>query len=122
MHTYTLNVGLKPSVKTTRTAPITRREVLAAIRGAGFFVQSYEEVQSATEPTAVVKIGSGWPHSTIEHGRFYNVAAALSQDCIAVVDDENGHGWLLGPNADDWGEFNADYFVFPSATGTQQAA
>lgn len=112
MHTvYTVNVGLKPSVNTTRQEPITRLEVLAALRGAGFKVLSYQEAQSETERTAVVVVTTGWPEATSDRGHFYNVSVALSQDCVAVLSARTGHGYLTGPNAADWGEFNLAYFI-----------
>lgn len=43
---------------------------------------------------------------------------ALYQDCIALalitesktIRDEIEQGWLLGPYAEEWGEFDPDYF------------
>lgn len=112
---YTLNIGLKPTNDSTRTELITRREVLAALRAIGFFPASVHHVDSNTEPTLVI---TGWfkgkPTFIFPSTFFYNVAFALYQDCIAVYNNTQGFGWLAGPNADKWGDFNADYFITES--------
>jgi len=38
------------------------------------------------------------------------IAKALDQDCIAQYDLEECEGALIGPNAQAWGAFNAEYF------------
>jgi hypothetical protein len=107
---YTLNIGLKPSEYTSRTDPITRAEVLAAVRGAGFRVLSYREANSATEPTAVVVVAKAY-RTTADWGAFYDISVALSQDCIAALVHDTGCGALYGPNAAEWGQFDPVYFI-----------
>ena len=40
------------------------------------------------------------------------LATALDQDCVAVFDHELGKGSLIGDKAEQWGEFNPEYFQF----------
>lgn len=108
MQSFTLNIGLIPSKKSSRTARITASEVKAALRGAGFFVSGFRMAQSAAEPTAVVRVIARQPMSY--HQAFCNVSLALVQECIAVVPD-TVRGALIGPDAAEWGEFNPAYFI-----------
>lgn len=125
---FTLNIGLVPSKLISRTEQITRAEVLAALRGAGFTVSAYREDVSNTEATAVVRVEAEKSHD--HYTAFFNVSSALYQDCIAVQ-NEKGNGSLIGPNAEAWGLFNADYFIpyrqtvpqgFKVGTAVKQAA
>jgi hypothetical protein len=43
----------------------------------------------------------------------------LDQDCVAVFDHKLGKGTLIGDKADQWGEFNLEYFQF---TNTREYA
>lgn len=114
---FTLNIGLKPSTKTTRQDYITRAEILAALRAAGFHVRSYRHDHSTTEETAIVVVEPKSIGPSEFYNAIYRVSAALAQDCIAVRNDETGHGQLIGPDAADWGEFNPAYFIeYPTFT------
>lgn len=106
---YTLNIGLKPSEESSRRAAISRQEVLAAVRGAGFRVLAYHQAVSHTEPTAVVVVDRGVNQFLSQS--CHNISVALSQDCIAVLSSDTGAGYLIGPRAEKWGEFNPDYFI-----------
>jgi hypothetical protein len=64
----------------------------------------YKWQKSATEYTLVAEIVR--PLDTMEG---YLLAIDLQQDCIAQQDGEKGQ--LLGPKAEEWGEFNPDYFL-----------
>lgn len=119
MTTYTLNIGLIPSKHSSRKENITRAEVLAAVRGAGFKVNYYRVAQSATEPTAILVVEARHPFISTA---CYNISLALVQDCIAVRNDSNGFGYLAGPNADEWGEFNPEYFIEFRVTDDQGKA
>lgn len=33
-----------------------------------------------------------------------------NQDCVALRNGLSGEGWLIGPRAHEWGEFNIEYF------------
>lgn len=108
MATYTLNIGLVPSKYSSRKENITRAEVMAAVRGAGFKVRSHRIAQSTTEPTSILVVEPTHPFISTA---CYNIAVALAQDCIAVRNDDNGFGYLAGPNAEEWGSFNPEYFI-----------
>ncbi len=40
----------------------------------------------------------------------YEIAVALSQDCVAVFWPATERGELIGPNAVKWGDFNINFF------------
>lgn len=111
---FTLNIGLEPSKKTRRKAHITKPEILAALRAAGFHVRYYRvepENKPLYEATAIVVVE---PVSVIPaefYNAIYRVSAALAQDCIAARNNVTAHGQLIGPDAADWGEFDPAYFI-----------
>ena len=64
--------------------------------------------QSTTEPTLVFRgryIGADL------RAEVHAASVALHQDCIAIRDTATGKGELIGPRADAWGEFNAEFFI-----------
>lgn len=66
--------------------------------------------QSTTERTLVVELDSSVCDLT---NRVHTLCLALHQDAIAWT--ANGHGFLTGPKAADWGgEFNPEFFLVPS--------
>lgn len=93
--------------------------------------------QSSTEPTLIAKVkmeGRGLTLATV-HEAIHRISAILGQDCIAVLDcdpvehaprhdrNHNLKGWLIGPRAESWGEFNPAYFImFSQAQGTSHYA
>lgn len=106
-----LNIGLAPSTNTSRKEAITRAEVLAALRGAGFFVSSYAEALSTTKQTAVITVDAKDVHAFRLVGALFNVSQALAQDCIAVCNPATNYGELIGPDAAARGAFNPAYFI-----------
>lgn len=110
----TINIGLAR----TGTYPLTPREALTALYAASFpdhddltkrlfRIERYGMAQSATEPTLVVEIET---YAQTEDA-LYKLACELSQDCIAIRPTAGGTGFLFGPRAAAWGEFNPDYFL-----------
>lgn len=93
--------------------------------------------QSCTEPTLIAKVkmeGCGLTLATV-HDAIHRISVILGQDCIAVLDcdpvehaprhdrNHNLKGWLIGPRADAWGEFNPAYFImFNQAQGASHYA
>lgn len=61
--------------------------------------------QSNTEPTFIATLSR-----PLSHLEAYWVSEELDQDCIAQY--ANGIGRLYGPKAEEWGQFNPDYFLF----------
>lgn len=63
------------------------------------------------EPTLVVRgtVSSDDPGGF--HQWLHQLAERWDQDCIAVYYPGEDKGYLLGPNAEAWGDFHYDYFV-----------
>lgn len=108
-----LNVGLIKSDRlSSDTEQISPKTVQAALRAVGFFVKSTRLVLAShakgKEATLVVAVDASGLIAplTVCVNR---VAHALAQDCIAVK-DAGGHGFLVGPFASAWGEFNPAFF------------
>lgn len=67
-------------------------------------VVRYKWQPSVTENTLVAEI-----ERPLEKEEALQICFELQQDCIAQQDGEKGQ--LLGPKAEEWGEFNPDYFL-----------
>lgn len=112
-----LDDGIKSSL-------VLWREARAALRAVGFKINRCHFVppNDDEEGTHVAELDvSRIPPGEV-YIRLHSVAAALHQDCIAVVpvDDYFNPGYrlpghLIGPRADKWGEFNPEYFKDPLA-------
>lgn len=106
--TATLNVGLDGNDGTK----LDLTEVVQRLNTVGLIVTDLTERQSATELTAIVRVEHTGAASII--GAVYLACGPLRQDCIATrIDCEIGNpvGFLVGPNAVKWGEFNPAYFL-----------
>ena len=107
----TLNIGLALEGKPNLTAD----EALAAVKTSGLLVGRYATVQSDTEPTLVVDARTDSAVMIPFNASVWQIADALSQDCIAVyIPNTNkpaAEGMLIGPRAAAWGEFNPAYFI-----------
>ena len=102
---YTINIGLNnPFTNDTNSIDKTLEVALA-------FVQDITGVRvscDGDEPTVIIQY--------ISHkGSLDVLATALDQDCIALFDHAIGKGSLIGDKADQWGEFNPEYFQFITA-------
>lgn len=100
MHT-TVNIGLKKNTG-GKLSPTHALAVLRAIGGVKAILA--EVFESDSEPTLVAVVDRQLYASAA-----YEVAEALSQDCIAYHDGRDGD--LVGPNAAAWGAFNPEYFL-----------
>lgn len=108
-----LNIGLLKSDKlSSDTTQISPETVKVALRAVGFFVKATRLVLAqhgkGSEATLVVAVDASGLIAplTVCVNR---LAHALAQDCIAVK-DAGGHGFLVGPFASHWGDFNPEYF------------
>lgn len=114
--TVIINIGLKASTRIPEQDRLHEADILAALPQE--FVKRYGVIrESATERTLVVKAFPGYVFSSGNGttrvdwwtGRLYWLAVKTQQDCIAFTID--GKGYLVGPAAHLWGEFNPDFFL-----------
>lgn len=99
---YTLNIGLaNPFNGDNNSVDKTLEVALVFVQDIVNLRVSYD----GDEPTVIIQY--------ISHkGSLDVLATALDQDCVAVFDHELGKGSLIGDKAEQWGEFNPEYFQF----------
>ena len=103
--TTTFNIGLaRNDGRPDNSIAVVVSQLLA--RGLLEGVKQIRIADSETERTLVLQ-AEIFP----SHFEIHRLAGALAQDCIAVRNDATGRGFLVGPNAAKWGEFNPDYFL-----------
>ena len=126
---FAINVGLNVkgienhAIDQEARAEVAHLAIGAFIRHRGSWSSQIRIVGSFTEPTLVIE---GFLHDDflVElNGFLFKLAIALSQDCIALARIETGEdtggaphefaasGWLVGPNAHEWGDFDPKFFV-----------
>ena len=114
MKTLILNIGLARKGLGNIGTAYTR----GALRFSGLRIVQNAVHQSNTEATMVAEIA--------EHSHWkplvFGLAVATEQDCIAVYDPATGHGELVGPRAEAWGDFNPEYFVLMDGTRLAQTS
>ena len=99
---YTINIGLaNPFTGEHNTVDKTLTKALEFISDITKVSVSYE----GDEPTVIIQYA-------FHKGSIYVLATALDQDCIAQYDHLTGKGSLIGDKADQWGEFNPEFFQF----------
>ena len=97
---YTINIGLaNPFTGGHNTVDQTLYTALQFVSG----ITNVRVSTEGDEPTVIIQY--------FEPKRSISVlATALDQDCVAVFDHAIGRGTLIGDKADQWGEFNPEYF------------
>lgn len=112
---FTLNIGLNRPDGGTNTV----EQVTDAVRRAWPTdtcihapLTMHGPVNSDTGPTMVVEVGAAGWNATEEHV-VNRLAEELGQEAIAVYWNRSGKGYLVGPEADQWGEFNPSLFIMP---------
>ena len=111
--TIILNIGL---ARNDNQPNHTQLEVINELTRSGLPVRTCVVVQSETEMTAVVRLAYAGVtrHSagSLRH-TLHLVACFLHQDCVAVYDERaaGSGGYLVGPRASAWGEFNPTLFL-----------
>ena len=108
-----LNIGLARNDGLPNNTPAF---VVAELNRSGLPAASCTVVVSTTEPTVVVRLRRA---DALRHGdsslrhTLHLVSCFLHQDCLAVYDPEAPGltGYLVGPKAKAWGEFNPALFV-----------
>ena len=99
---YTLNIGLNnPFIGDNNSVAKTLEVALVFVQDIVNLRVSYD----GDEPTVIIQYVS-------HKGSLDVLATALDQDCVAVFDHELGKGSLIGDKAEQWGEFNPEYFQF----------
>jgi hypothetical protein len=97
-----LNIGLSRA----DGKDLIPRAALRELANCGFTVNAAAAHRSDTELTLVADV-------TVEYGNTYKsvyaLSEALGQECIAAY--FGGGGYLIGPNAEAWGEFNPEFFL-----------
>lgn len=97
---YTMNIGLaNPFTGDYNTVEQTLTKALQFVAG----VQQVRISTKGDEPTVII-------HYAYHTGSVDVLATALDQDCIAVYDFHIMAGSLIGDKAEQWGEFNPEYF------------
>lgn len=98
----TLNIGLDCS----NGRMLTVGRIATTLELFGYSIHRLTVVESDTEPTAVVDVTAAEGA-----GQMYDVALALTQEAIAVATGGDLiQGVLVGPGAENWGEFNPNFF------------
>ena len=99
---YTINIGLNnPFTQDTNSVDKTIETALAFISDITQIRVSYD----SDEPTVIIDY-------VFNKGSLAVLATALDQDCIALYDHSINKGSLIGDKAEQWGEFNIEYFQF----------
>lgn len=111
-----LNIGLAVGTN----GNIGPGTVLREIQGFGFDIVTYGIVHSDTERTIVALVDDR--DAAGQDNRIYQLSRFLQQDCIAVYYPETRDGALIGPKADEWGEFNPEFFFLFDGTRLAQPA
>jgi len=94
-----INIGLKAK---GRKVPI--HMVQDALAHVDVDVVDWNVMHHEPEDTFVARLNRA------DAGKIHTLSCLLDQDCIALYDLDECKGALIGPNVDDWGEFNAEYF------------
>jgi hypothetical protein len=112
-----LNIGLKidalgdDSPFNTATCYYARQSVAyRTLKAWGYDAERDVIKQSTTEHTSIIIVHDA---DSLLCTFLHDLADALAQDCIAVYYPEQDKGYLIGRNADKWGEFNKEYFLMP---------
>lgn len=114
-----LNIGLLRSEasQVAPKAPLNVAVLMDCVKALwGRAAQAYVHT-SDTEPTLVIDVSA--PVST---GQVERLSKAFDQDAIAFFDTHTGRGFLAGPRASAWGNFNPEYFLLPNGDRLAQAA
>jgi hypothetical protein len=97
---YTINIGQdNPFLHQRNTVELTLVQALKYING----VRQIRISQDGDEPTVIIQCD-------FIHGSIGVLATALDQDCIAVFNHSTNTGELIGDKADQWGDFNPEFF------------
>lgn len=114
-----LNIGLTPGTP-FEGLPLSLGEITTVLDTAGCDVNQHRCAQSTTEPTFAADVTL--PVWVKDHHDIvtliHALAVVLRQEAIAWQYHvppcySTTEGYLTGPHADAWGEFNPDFFIQP---------
>lgn len=103
---YILNIGLARQGNSNVGVGTVLREIASC----GFRLVNHAIHHSGTEITVVAQVNRRYGYTPAAECAAH-LATLLGQDCIAVYNPERDFGYLAGPNAAAWGEFNPAYFL-----------
>jgi len=109
-----LNIGLERKdgvlpVATYRQALATLRTAVTATMERTYTTRYFKDGESVEELGLFVRFL--WTATAQELVTFIGLLSIdLGQDCIAVYNADKDRGVLVGPKADEWGEFNKEFF------------
>ena len=115
MQTVELNIGLAVGTNTfsaynTLGEISERANTIERVLRGQLTCKVRREWSFEREPTLVVE-AVVYDDVTQFHAWIHELAERFHQDCIAVYYPQQDKGYLLGPNAEAWGDFQLDYFV-----------
>jgi hypothetical protein len=97
---YTINIGLaNPFTGGHNTVDKTIAMAMQFVGG----IVDMKVSTAGDEPTVIIQY-------THHKDSLLKLATILDQDCIARYDHQILRGELIGDKADQWGEFNPEYF------------
>lgn len=97
---YTINIGLKnPVTGHNNSVDQTLAVALRYLKG----INNVRVSLDGAEPTVIIEYFE-------PIGFIKTLSAELDQDCVAVFDHDIGQGTLIGNKADQWGDFDIQYF------------
>lgn len=108
MNRFILNIGRKVE---GRKRLLPRYQITKALEASFFVLHSIHEYSpEGGEPTLVIECSRPSHHQLFDALEL--VSDSLYQDCVALWNGTSGA--LVGPRADKWGPFNAEYFILPN--------
>lgn len=107
-----LNIGLNSRTNGNIGTGTVIREVISCFGAAAVTFK-----HSDTELTCIacVSVNPDLRFDNLEN-RIHALARLLGQECIAAWVPFSQRGFLIGPNAKAWGEFNPAFFILPDGT------
>ncbi len=97
---YTINIGLaNPFTGGFNTVDQTLKCALDVVAD----IVNVRVSTEGDEPTVIIQFA--YHYRSLDY-----LCTALDQDCIAEYCHDTGRGFLIGPKAAEWGEFNPEYF------------
>lgn len=74
---------------------------------------SYPDPQGTLVEVQTMIVDGQLPGDCYAKGVAYTLSEMFKQDCVAMFLPETDRGYLVGPNAREWGDFNPEFFVMP---------